>query len=91
MEPNEVRKQIEKILLSESFKDKRSAEEAAFRSPFQESNTNDSQTRSRHQGTLARGDLGKKAPADVATEINRLRKALKCYYDDEGKNAPPSA
>jgi hypothetical protein len=87
MEPNEVRKQIDKILLSESFKDKDQLKKL-LEVLFKNLDTQTTLKPDRVIKELWPEEITAKSSADVATEINRLRKALKCYYDGEGKNAP---
>jgi hypothetical protein len=87
MEPGDIREQIKKILLSESFADKDQLKkllEVLF------SNI-DSQSLLKPDRVIRElwpEEFKTKQSADVATEMNRLRKAVKTYYETEGVTDP---
>ena len=87
MERNDIGEQINRILRSETFSDKDQLKkllEVLFKN-F------DSQTALKPDRIIRElwpEEIKTKQSADVATEINRLRKALKTYYDSEGQTDP---
>lgn len=83
----EIEEQVKRILRSESFSEKDQLKkllEVLFR-------TLDSQITLKPDRVIRElwpEEVRTKQSADVATEVNRLRKALKVYYDSEGQNDP---
>ena len=87
MDRKDIWEQIDRILHSESFTDKNQLNkllEVLF-------NNMDSQTSLKPDRVIKElwpEETKTKRSADVATEINRLRKALKAYYETEGQTDP---
>lgn len=87
MEPNGVEEQMRRILQSETFSDKDQLKkllEVLFRNLDSQSTLKPD----RIIRELWPEETKTKQSADVATEINRLRRALKAYYDSEGRIDP---
>src|SRR5258708_38548211 len=87
MDPTAIRDQIDRILRSQSFASKsqlRRLLEILFKHM-------DSQTTLKPDQVIKElwpEETSTKRPADVATEMNRLRHALESYYNGEGKSDP---
>jgi hypothetical protein len=87
MDPTAIRDQIDRILRSQSFASKsqlRKMLEILFKHM-------DSQTTLKPDHVIKElwsEETRTKRPADVATEMNRLRHALESYYNGEGKSDP---
>lgn len=87
MERGDIREQIKKILLSESFTGKDQLKKLL---EILVSNM-DSQTLLKPDRVIRElwpEEIKTKQSADVATEMNRLRKAVKAYYETEGLTDP---
>ena len=87
MDPSAVSYQIDRILHSQTFVNK-----SQLRKLLEILRRNiDSQTELKPLGVIQElwpEEIRTKRAADVATEMNRLRRALQSYYDDEGKADP---
>lgn len=87
MDPSAISEQIDRILRSRGF-----ASKSQLRKLLQVLHQNmDSQagmTSDQVIRELWPTEIRTKRPADVATEMNRLRHALKSYYDGEGASDP---
>jgi hypothetical protein len=87
VDPTVISDQINRILRSQSFATKnqlRKLLEVLFRDFDSQTTLNADQVIKE----LWPGEIRTKRPADVATEINRLRNALESYYSAEGKTDP---
>jgi hypothetical protein len=87
MDPGAIREQIDRILGSRSF-----ASKSQLRKLLQVLHKNmDSQVTLKPDQVIRElwpAEIRTKRSADVAAEMNRLRHALKSYYEDEGANDP---
>src|ERR1044071_4648342 len=87
MDANAIREQIDRILRSQSF-----ANKGQLCKLLQILHQNiDPQITLKPDQVIQElwpTETRTKRSADVATEMNRLRRALKTYYDDEGANDP---
>src|SRR5258707_13668166 len=87
MDPNAISDQIDRILRSQSF-----ASKGQLRKLLEILSKNmDSQTTLKPDQVINElwpQETRTKRPADVATEMNRLRHALESYYNGEGKTDP---
>lgn len=83
MERGDIREQIKKVLLSETFADKDQLKKL-LRVLFCNIDTQSLLKPDRVIRELWPEDIKTKLSADVATEMNRLRKAVKTYYETEG-------
>ncbi len=87
MDPIAIQEQINKILRSQSF-----AGKSQLRKLLEVLNRHiDSQSALKPHLVVQElwpEETRTKRPADVATEMNRLRKTLETYYNQEGKNDP---
>ena len=87
MNPTAVREQIDRILRSQGFASKaqlRKLLEILFKNIDSQSTL----TPSLVINELWPDEIKTKRPADVATEMNRLRHALEAYYGGEGESDP---
>jgi hypothetical protein len=87
MDPVAIREQIEKILHSRTF-----ANKSQLRKLLEVLHGNmDSQVAMKPDQVIKElwpNEIRTKRSADVATEMNRLRRTLKLYYESEGANDP---
>ena len=87
MDPSAVSDQIDRILHSQTF-----ANKSQLRKLLEILRRNmDSQTELKPSGVIQElwpEEIRTKRATDVATEMNRLRRALQSYYDEEGKADP---
>ena len=87
MNPSAIREQVDKILQSRSFANKgqlrRLLQVLHKHMQLENEITSDLVIRE-----LWPSEIRTKRPADVATEMNRLRHALKTYYEEEGSRDP---
>ena len=85
MDPDVIRDQIDKILLSQSF-----ATKGQLRRLLEVLRTNmDSQAALTTELVIKElwpAEIKTKQARDVATEMNRLRRAVESYYDEEGES-----
>lgn len=87
MDQDQVREQIERILHSESLADK-SQLRRLLRFLFQNIDNQSILKPSRVIRELWPEDISTKGSSDVATEMNRLRRAVSSYYSSEGRTDP---
>jgi hypothetical protein len=87
MDPSAIREQIDRILRSRSF-----ASKSQLRKLLEVLHQNmDSEVVLNHEQVIKElwpAETRTKRSADVATEMNRLRHALKSYYEGEGASDP---
>lgn len=87
MERSEVSEQITRILRSESFADKDQLKKL-LEVLFSNMETQATLKTDRVIRELWPDEIKTKQSADVATEMNRLRRAVKSYYETEGLADP---